>query len=146
MVQIWTLESILRNHKDFNNQELYFLKQNVQRATSIELSNLSRSAVVEQRASVLNYLDGALDVYGLSVKQVVYWKFEKTHHISRTEISSHPEKFVETIRAIFGTGTSSIEKDMAREILHRAGLPHADSDDLVTALRKLDVIQKQRVN
>jgi hypothetical protein len=109
------------------------------------MSDLSPSTVVQSRAGVLilQYLDQALDVYGTSVKQVVYWKFENTHHLSRNEISSHPEKFVETIRTIFGTGTSSIEKDIARDVQQRAGFKYIDSD-LVTVLRKLDDILNQK--
>ncbi len=103
------------------------------------MAKLFESTVIEQGtgALFLRYLDEALDIYGSSVKQLVYWKFEKTHHLSRNEIYAHPEQFVETIRIIFGTGMSSIEKDMVRKIERDSGLTNLDTDNLVDALRQL---------
>src|SRR5487761_427176 len=109
------------------------------RAETQKMSSLLGNTLFEGSASslFLQYLDKALDHYGSSVKQVVYWKFEKTHNLSRNEIYAHPEQFVETIRAIFGTGTSSIEKDMIREMERSSGLTRLDSSNLVNALRQL---------
>ncbi|MGI0081242.1 MAG: hypothetical protein ACRECH_16670 [Nitrososphaerales archaeon] len=112
------------------------------------MAKLSESTVIEQGAGTLflHYLDEALDIYGSSVKQVVYWKFEKTHHLSRNEIYAHPEQFVETIRIIFGTGMSSIEKDMVRKIERDSGLTNLDADNLVDALRQLKSALGRRTN
>ena len=103
------------------------------------MSSLLGNTLFEGSASslFLQYLDNALDVYGSSVKQVVYWKFEKTHHLSKKDVYAHPEKFVETIRTIFGTGMSSIEKDMIRKLELCSGMSHLDSNNLVVALRQL---------
>ena len=104
-----------------------------------ETDNESASSTkADEKAKLfLHYLGGALDAYGSQVKNVVFWKFEEMHQARRLEIYLHPEKFVETLRYIFGTGAGMVEKAIIREMKRCIDSREIDSSNLVTALRQV---------
>jgi hypothetical protein len=88
----------------------------------------------EISSKLVSSLDRALDDYGSSVKQVVYWNFETTFGYGRESVFSHPEEFVKTLESIFGSGVGIVEKRISSEIRSAQGLDD-DSDSLVNLLK-----------
>ncbi len=86
-------------------------------------------------AELVTSLDRALDEYGSSVKQVVYWNFEMTYGYGRESVFSHPEEFVKTLKSIFGSGAALVEKRISSEIRSAQGLDGDNSESLVNLLR-----------
>jgi hypothetical protein len=85
---------------------------------------------------VLACLDRALDVYGKSVKQVVYWNLETMFGVKKESIPNNPGEFVETLDKIFGSGATIVKKTILihMEELRRGGRT-GSFDELLTALK-----------
>ena len=74
--------------------------------------------------------------YGPMTKQVVYWHLWIRFNLAKKDIPSHPEKFVQSIREVFGDSSSSIEQVIIREMITSSELKGVDSSDLTTALKQ----------
>lgn len=98
-------------------------------------TNAPESGKREASMKILSCIDRALDCYGDSVKQVIYWNFEKQFNITRDKIPDHPEKFVEALEKIFGGGAGIVERTIVNEISSLPGMDKLGSDDLTKALR-----------
>jgi hypothetical protein len=102
---------------------------------------MSRDQKVRQEREVssqlLSSLDRALDEYGASVKQVVYWNFERTYGYERSEIFNHPEEFVKTLNTIFGGGAAIVERKISAQIKATRGFTrdYSDLSELFKAAR-----------
>ena len=57
---------------------------------------------------ILACIDKALDVFGTSVKAVIYWGLEHKYHTKKTEVATNPELFCNHIKDIFGTGSDIV--------------------------------------
>jgi hypothetical protein len=94
----------------------------------------------ELSTGLLNSLDKALDQYGASVKQVVYWKFETTFGYDRGSVFSHPNEFIKTLETVFGAGAKVVEKRISYEIMLVRGVGKDSSGgtlvDLFRAARR----------
>ncbi|MDG6921900.1 MAG: hypothetical protein JRN67_01250 [Nitrososphaerota archaeon] len=88
--------------------------------------------------SFLSCLDKALDIYGDSFKQVVYWNFEKSHGLTKAQIPAHADKFAETLNKIFGPGSSIVERTLISAISKITGLKGLDGYDFSKALREVN--------
>ena len=88
----------------------------------------------EPAEAYLSCIDRALEVFGSSVKSVVYFRFQEEHGLKREEIGSKPELFVQTIDKFFGVGShlvkSSIEKEI-RSALAPYDLGHSDTASIL---------------
>jgi hypothetical protein len=58
---------------------------------------------------ILECVDRGLDVFGTSVKAVVYWRFQTVYNQERKDILHKPEKFSECLRTFFGERAFSVE-------------------------------------
>lgn len=95
---------------------------------------------------ILTCLDEALDTYGESVKQVVYWNLETLFGVQKESIPEHPEKFVETLEKIFGSAASLVEKKIVKR-LAELGNKRLDSpgEDLSTVLQAARHFRKEEL-
>jgi hypothetical protein len=85
---------------------------------------------------LLTVVDRALDQYGASVKQVVYWNFEMRYGHARSDLVNHPEQFLKTIRAIFGDGAPIVEKKISSEVKSASGLEGENLVEMFKAARQ----------
>ncbi|MDH2901579.1 MAG: hypothetical protein PXY39_11475 [archaeon] len=85
---------------------------------------------------LLASLDRALDVYGESMKQVIYSNLETMFGVKRESIIDNPEKFVETLDKIFGSGSGAIKKTILVHMEELTQNPEGvSSTELSNALR-----------
>jgi hypothetical protein len=92
--------------------------------------------VEESDKELLSCIDKAFDSLGESVKQVVFWNFERMFHLKRSEIPAQPERFVEAIRSMFGPGANIIERNIIREISNSVELANTDGRGLAIVIAK----------
>jgi hypothetical protein len=66
---------------------------------------------------VLDCITRSIDTkYGEGVRQVLFWKFQDLTKLPVRDIPKKPELFVDCMKQIFGTGSSSIERAMVEEM------------------------------
>ena len=66
---------------------------------------------------VVNCITRSIDSkYGEGVRQVLFWKFQDTTKLEVSDIPKKPQLFVDCMRQIFGTGSSSIERAITEEM------------------------------
>ncbi len=103
--------------------------------------------VVEERdKQLLDCIDKAFDTLGDSVKQVVFWNFERMFKLKRAEIPVQPERFVDAIRSMFGPGASIIERNIIREISNSLQLTNVETRELATVIMKARTLIRQARN
>ncbi len=90
----------------------------------------------EADRKVMTCIDEALNCYGESVKQVVYWNFEKMFNVTREKIPTQPEKFSDSLAKMFGGGVCIVEKAIVDHVASLSGLSDIVKCDLATALKK----------
>jgi hypothetical protein len=95
-------------------------------------------APISEMAELLMVVDKALDQYGGSVKQVVYWNFEMRYGHARSDLVNHPEQFLKTLKAIFGEGAPMVEKKISSEVKLARGLPGENLVEIFKAARPPD--------
>ena len=95
---------------------------------------LRKQRMQQESEAFLSCIDRALEVFGSSVKSVVYFRFQEEHGLKREDIGSKPELFVQTIDKFFGVGShlvkSSIEKEI-RSALASYDLGHSDTASIL---------------
>lgn len=89
----------------------------------------------EANSKIINCIDHALDSYGDSVKQVIYWNLEKMYGVTRDAIPENAEKFVLGLEKIFGAGVGIVQRTIINEISAIPGIGKIESDDLAKVLR-----------
>lgn len=89
----------------------------------------------EPRDLVLSAVDRGLDVFGSSVRFVVYYELKKEHGIEPEEIPDKPELLVATIEKIFGQGAEKVSSAICKELQMITGIEGLAQKDLLTALR-----------
>ena len=95
-----------------------------------------RSQNEEWSAFLLNSLDKGLDFFGASTKRVVYWNFEEKYRLKRDTIPDHVPEFASSLRAMFGAGTTSLVKSIAKEMSMTYHFEFRETDDLVSVVSK----------
>ena len=95
-----------------------------------------RSQDEEWRTYLLNSLDNGLDYFGESTKHVVYWNFEERYHLTRDSIPDHIPEFADSLRAMFGVGSNSLLKRIAKEMSTTNHFAFGETDDLVSLVSK----------
>ena len=90
-----------------------------------------------QADRLLDSIDRGLDTFGESVKDVIYWKLENKYHVKRKEIESEPDKFVSSLRDMFGIGSRTVEVKIAEQLRVSFGMPELGSDDLASAIKQI---------
>ncbi len=58
---------------------------------------------------ILQCVDAGIDVFGTTVKNVIYYRFETVFNLKRTDIVRKPEAFSECLRSFFGERAFHVE-------------------------------------
>jgi hypothetical protein len=95
-------------------------------------------------STLLRCLDQGLDAFGDSTKRVVYWNFETHSHLSRNQIPEHLDEFSKSLDSMFGAGSASIKRKIAKETSSSLNLSFGENDDFVAFLiRARKVLQSK---
>jgi len=70
----------------------------------------------ELKKRILRCVDKALDTFGESFRQVVYYYVGQNYGLKQQDIVDRPQDFVEALRNIFGAGADVIERVLAENI------------------------------
>ena len=84
----------------------------------------------------MDSLDKGLDFFGESTKHVVYWNFEEKYRFKRDSIPEHIPEFADSLKAMFGVGSLSLVKRIAKEMSTTNHFAFGESDDLVSLVSK----------
>jgi hypothetical protein len=68
---------------------------------------------------ILEVIDESLASFGESVKQVVYFQLETSHHVEKRDIPSRIEEFALAVEEIFGVGAKLIEMKIMETLYAR---------------------------
>lgn len=82
----------------------------------------------------MSCIDSAMDVFGDSVKYVIYWNLEKEFGVKKEQIAQKPGKLAATIDKIFGSGGETVKKTIMKGIAQSTGSPM--DEDLDAALKR----------
>jgi len=91
-----------------------------------------------------------LSVLGESVAQVIFYNMDKKYSLKKQDIIEKPDRFVEALQAIFGSGAATIEKLIIQSICATTGLnpntlnPPTLSDCIKQAEKALRTKEKAR--
>ena len=85
---------------------------------------------------ILEVIDESLASFGESVKQVVYFQLQTTHHVERHDIPSRMEEFASTVEEIFGIGAKLIEMRIMETL-------HARTDGFLYIPEQKDLMFKE---
>ena len=67
---------------------------------------------------------------------MVYWNFEEKYHLKRESIPDHILEFADSLRGMFGAGSSSLVKRFAVQMNSTYHIDFIESDDLVSLVKK----------
>ena len=87
--------------------------------------------------TILDCIDKGLDVFGASVKTVVYWGFEHDYGMEKRDVVTKPELFCNHMRDIFGQGSEIVERRIGHELRKAFGLEDVDKYDLTLAIKMI---------
>jgi hypothetical protein len=73
--------------------------------------------------------EGLLLMLGESGREVVYFRLKHSYALSKEDVPSHPEIFVECLRNIFGSGTKAIEKTIIKILCRELELAYVEKKD-----------------
>jgi hypothetical protein len=87
-------------------------------------------AVASEEDTILNCIDAGIDVFGKSVKNVIYWRMQTILNLERKDIPRKPEVFSESLRNFFGERSISIEQSIVAVLIdkfHMEDVTYSDS-------------------
>ena len=87
-------------------------------------------------AKFLSCVDRALDKYGRTTKDVIFFHFETESGLNRKEIPKKPEIFVATIQKIFGAGAGIVQASIIDEMRSVSLSIDLDKKDVVASLQR----------
>ncbi len=61
-------------------------------------------------------MDRALDSLGTNIRIAIYHMLESNSRVKKTSILSDPEKFVRSLKAVFGDGSFLVEQLIMKEL------------------------------
>ena len=92
-------------------------------------------AVTSEEYAILECVDAGIDVFGKSVKNVIYWRMQTVHNLDRKDIPRKPELFSESLRSFFGERSFSIEQSIVAALMDRFHMKDVTySDSMARAL------------
>jgi len=85
---------------------------------------------------LLDCVDRGLDIFGSTVKSVVYWHFSSKFKLERRDIPRKSEIFSECLGSIFSSRANVVEQCIVAEIMQRfhVELPSHSSINLTDAI------------
>jgi hypothetical protein len=86
----------------------------------------------ETPEKVLKCIDSGLDVFGPTVKNVIYYRLKTLHNLDRTDILKKPEVFSECLRSFFGERAFHVEQSIVASILGSFHLTDVNLSDSAT--------------
>ena len=91
----------------------------------------------EPDSKLLESIDRGLDVFGTSVKSVIYWRLSTIYHSERSEIPRKPELFSESLHIFFGERGFHVETSIVASIIDTFHLTEVTySDSLVRTIHE----------
>jgi hypothetical protein len=81
---------------------------------------------------ILECIDSGIDVFGISVKDVIYWRLKSLYNLDRKDIVKKPEVFSECLRNFFGERAFNVEAAIVASILHSFHLSDVNLSDSAT--------------
>jgi len=91
----------------------------------------------ESESKLLDCIDKGLDVFGTTVKSVIYWRFKTIYNSERSEIPRKPDLFSESLRAFFGDRGYHVETAIVASLVDEFKLTEVTySDSLVRAIHE----------
>src|ERR1700731_230880 len=82
------------------------------------------------KEKILECIDAGIDVFGNSVKNVIYFRFKTLYNLDRKDIVRKPEVFSECLRSFFGERAFNVEAAIVASILgsfHLSDVTFSDS-------------------
>lgn len=93
------------------------------------------SSVISENFSedaILRCIDAGIDVFGTTVKNVIYWRFKTLFNLERRDILRKPEAFAECLRGFFGERAFNIEQAIVASILGKFPMTDVNLSDSAT--------------
>jgi len=91
----------------------------------------------ESESKLLDCIDRGLDVFGTSVKNVIYFRFKTIYNSERSEIPRKPELFSESLRVFFGERGHHVDMAIVASLVDTFKLTEVTySDSLVRAINE----------
>ncbi|MFI5419747.1 MAG: hypothetical protein ACHQ1H_02145 [Nitrososphaerales archaeon] len=81
---------------------------------------------------ILECIDAGIDVFGSTVKNVIYWRLKSLSNLDRKDIIRKPEIFSECLRTFFGERAFNVEAAIVASILGSFHLPDVALSDSAT--------------
>jgi len=78
---------------------------------------------------ILKCVDSGIDVFGSSVKNVIYFRFETIFNLKRADIVRKPEVFSECLRSFFGERGFHVESAIVAAIIAKFHLSDVNLTD-----------------
>ena len=93
---------------------------------------LSSQVHSSNEEKILECIDKAFDVFGLSVKSVIYFRFQSVYSSKRADIIRKPELFSECIRTFFGERAFHVEAALVASITSKFPRSNVTLSDILT--------------
>jgi len=90
---------------------------------------------------ILQCIDAGLDVFGTTVKNVIYFRFKTIFNFDRNDIVRKPEVFSECLRSFFGERAFHVEAAIVAAIIEKFHLTEVNLSD--SAVRAITEARKQ---
>jgi len=94
---------------------------NRERSSITNFHNLNTKANDHEEKLTLAVEQG-LSVLGESVAQIIFYNLDKKYSLKKKDILRKPDRFIEALQAMFGSGATTIEKLIIQSICTRTGL------------------------
>lgn len=96
------------------------------------------------RQLFLEAVDEGLLILGESSRKAIFFHLQNTYSLTREDIPSKPEVFVEGLRRIFGVGAKVIEESIVRSLYIKLGIKYNEKKnaDLLDYLNDLRALSK----
>jgi hypothetical protein len=91
---------------------------------------LAHANVNEEK--ILECVDEGLNVFGSSVKSVIYWRFQTVYNGRREDILRKPDLFKECLRTFFGERAFNVEAAIVASIVSKLNIPSLQMSDSIT--------------
>ncbi len=86
----------------------------------------------DEESRILECVDEGLDVFGVSVKTVIYWRFRTIYNCQREDILRKPELFTESLRTFFGDRAFHVEASIVASLTVKLKLAGVEPSDSLT--------------
>ena len=89
-------------------------------------------ALASEEDRILECIDEGIDVFGKSVKDVIYWRLQTIHNLERKNIPRKPDLFSESLRTFFGERSLSVEQSIVTVLINKFHMKDVTFSDSMT--------------